>query len=172
MLELYKTRRSIRKFQDKAIEQEKIDEILKSALTAPSSKGLKPWELIVVTDKEVLKKLGESRGASSKLIAGAAFGIAVIADSEIADIWTEDASIIAIMIQLAAHSLGLGSCWVQVRERVTPNQGSVDYYVKEVLAIPEKYKVECILALGYPGEEKEPHKEDKLPLEKIHYNRF
>lgn len=172
MLELYKTRRSIRKFQDRAIEQEKIDAILKGALTAPSSKGLRPWELIAVTDKEILKKLGEARGASSRLIAGAALGIAVIADFEANDVWTEDASIIAIMIQLAAHSLGLGSCWVQVRERFTPDQETADSYVRAVLGIPEKYRVECMLALGYPAEEKTPHNEEKLPLEKIHYNHF
>ncbi len=172
MLELYKTRRSIRKFQDKAIEQEKVEEILKGALTAPSSKGKRPWELIAVTDKEILRKLGETRGASSRLIAGAAFGIAVIADSLITDVWTEDASIIAVMIQLSAHSLGLGSCWVQIRERFTPSQESAESYVKGILNIPEKYRVECILALGYPGEEKEPHEEEKLPYEKIHYNCF
>ncbi len=172
MLELVKTRRSIRKFQDKAIEPEKLEEILKGALMAPSSKGKRPWELIVVTDKEILRKLGESRGQSSSLIAGAAIGIVVIADSELTDVWTEDASIIAILMQLSAHSLGLGSCWVQIRERLTPKVESADTYVKEVLNIPENYKVECILALGYLGEEKEPHNEKKLPYEKIHYNCF
>ena len=172
MLELYKTRRSIRKFKDQPIEREKIDEILKGALTAPSSRGLKPWELIVVTDRELLQKLSESRGPSSKLISGAATGIVVLADAELSDVWTEDASIIAVMMQLSAHSLGLGSCWVQVRERLTPQGESVDSGIKKLLDIPDKYKVECILALGYPAEEKEPHKEENLPLEKIHYNTF
>ncbi|QHQ60383.1 NAD(P)H nitroreductase [Anaerocolumna sedimenticola] len=172
MIELYKTRRSIRKFQDKKVEQEKIDELLKGALMAPSSRGLKPWELIVVTDRELLQKLSESRGPSSKLISGAALGIVVLADAELSDVWTEDASIIAIMMQLSAHSLGLGSCWVQVRERQTPQGETVDSYIKKLLDIPAKYKTECILALGYPAEEKGTHKEENLPLEKIHYNTF
>ncbi|WMJ85298.1 nitroreductase family protein [Anaerocolumna sp. MB42-C2] len=172
MLNLYKTRRSIRKFQDKAIEQDKMEEILKGALMAPSSKGLRPWELLVVTDGELLQKLSESRGPASKLISGAAAGIVVLADAKCSDVWTEDASIIAIMIQLSAHSLGLGSCWVQVRERLTPQGETVDSYIKNLLGVPAKYKTECILALGYPAEEKESHKEADLPLKKIHFNAF
>lgn len=172
MLDLLKTRRSIRKFQDKEIEQEKIDIILKGALTAPSSKSKRPWELIVLKDKELLHKISECRGGSSAFLAGAPLGIVVAADTSLTDVWTEDSSILAAYIQLIVHSLGLGSCWIQVRERSTPGGDSVDSYIKGALKIPENYSVECILAIGYPGEEKAPHIEENLPFHKIHYNHF
>ncbi len=172
MLDLLMSRRSIRKFKGREIEKEKIDIILKGALTAPSGRNIKPWELIVVTDKEVLANLGNSRGKISGHLAGAALGIVVIADPSATDIWIEDASILATVIQLIVQSLGLGSCWIQARERMNQNQVSVETYVKEVLNIPEKYRVESMIAIGYPDEEKVPHQEDNLAFDKIHYNKF
>ncbi|BCJ96846.1 nitroreductase [Anaerocolumna cellulosilytica] len=172
MLDVLKTRRSIRKYQDKPIEQEKLNTILKAALTSPSSKGKRPWELIVVEDKETLLELSHCRGGSSKLIAGSAVSIVVVADKELTDVWIEDASILGTIIQLTAHSLTLGSCWVQIRERMTTEDKTAEAYVKEVLGIPLQYGVECVIALGYPAEEKEPYSEEKLPLDKIHSEKF
>ena len=57
MYELLKARRSIRKFQDKQVEGDKLDTILKCALLSPSSRGRQPWEFIVVTDQKLLQKL-------------------------------------------------------------------------------------------------------------------
>jgi nitroreductase len=172
MLDLLKTRRSIRKYQDKPIEQEKLSAILNGALMSPSSKGKRPWELIVVKDKETLLKLSQCRGGSSKLIAGSAVSIIIAADKELTDVWTEDAAILGAIIQLTAHSLSLGSCWVQIRERLTAEEKAAEDYVKGVLGIPEKYGVECVIALGYPAEEKEPYNEEKLPFDKIHSEKF
>lgn len=62
MLELIKSRRSIRRYQDKAVEQEKLDAILKSALMAPSSRGRRPWEFIVVNDREKIKSFRFAEG--------------------------------------------------------------------------------------------------------------
>lgn len=172
MLDLLKTRRSIRRFQDKEVEKEKIEELLKGALMAPSSKGKKSWELIAIKNKERLHQVSLCRGKVSAFIEGAAVGIVVLADSETSDVWVEDASIISTILQLQAHSLGLGSCWIQVRNRQTPNGERVEDYLKEVLSIPEKYGVECMIALGYPAEEKKPHDEEKLPYDKIHTDKF
>ena len=172
MLDLLLTRRSIRKFLDKNIEKEKVDAILKGALLSPSSRNRKPWEFIVVTDKEVLKKLSRCREHSSQFLEGAPLGIVVIADPEVCDVWVEDTSIAAIIIQLTAHSLGLGSCWVQVRERMHSDSKKAEDYIREVLGIPDKYKVECIIGIGYKGEDKEAHHASKLPFDKVHYERF
>jgi nitroreductase len=172
MIDLFETRRSIRKYTEKEVEPEKIDELIKSALTAPSSRGLKSGELILITEKEILNTLSECRGPSSRFLKGAPLGIVIIADAFVSDVWTEDASILGAFCQLAAHSLGLGSCWIQVRERLTANEESVENYVKEALKIPDKYRVECLLAVGYPAEDKVPHDEEKLAYEKIHNNKF
>lgn len=170
MFELLKSRRSIRKFQNKEIEKEKIDTILKSALLSPSSRSRRPWEFIVVTDKELLKKLSQCREHSSDFLEGAPVGIVVIADPEVCDVWIEDASIAAIIIQLSAQSLQLGSCWIQVRDRYHSENVTAGDYIKEVLGIPSRYNVECMIAIGYPAENKKAYDINDLPYGKIHYN--
>ena len=172
MLELLKTRRSIRKYQKREVEREKLDIILKSALLSPSSRGRKPWEFIVVSNPEVLGKLSQCREHSSRFLAGAPLGIVVVADPTECDVWIEDTSIAAIIIQLTSHSIGLGSCWIQVRERMHSEIKKAEDYIKEVLEIPEKYSVECIIGIGYIGEDKESHYMDTLPSHKIHYDKY
>lgn len=171
MLDLLINRRSIIKYKDQKVEKEKLDKILKGALTSPSGKNIQPWELIVVDDKEILEKLAASRGPASRPLANAPLAIVVVANPELTDVWIEDASIISTIIQLMAQSLGLGSCWIQSRERVTQDNESVSEYVKNVLDIPENYFVESMIAIGYPDEEKKPHEID-LNSDKIHYNKY
>lgn len=167
-----KTRRSIRKFKDQAVEQEKIDAILKSALLAPSSRGRRPWEFIAVTDRDRLSQLALCREHGAAFLAGAPLAIVVAANKELCDVWIEDATIAAILIQLAAHDLGLGSCWIQVRERFQTEQKKTEDYIKDILLIPAQYAVECIIAIGYPDEVKKPHEENELHYEKVHFNQF
>ena len=170
--DLLKSRRSIRKFQDREVEKEKTDAILKGALLAPSSRARRPWEFVAVTDRELLKKLSESREHGSQFLAGAPLGIVVVADPEACDVWVEDASIAAIIIQLSSQSLDLSSCWIQVRERYHSGQVKAEDYIKEVLGIPPKYSVECMIAIGYPAEEKAAYADSELLYDKIHTNRF
>uniref|UniRef100_UPI0006D28F45 nitroreductase family protein n=1 Tax=Clostridium sp. NkU-1 TaxID=1095009 RepID=UPI0006D28F45 len=172
LFNLLKSRRSIRKFQAREVEKEKIDVILKSALLSPSSRSIRPWQFIAVTDGELIRRLSLCREPASKFLAGAPFAIVVIADKDLSDVWVEDASIAATMIQLAAQDLSLGSCWIQVRERFHTGQETAGEYIREVLEIPEQYSVECMIAIGYPAEEKKPYEEDKLLYQKLHYNKF
>jgi len=170
--DLLKSRRSIRKFQDRDVEKEKIDTILKSALLAPSSRAIRPWEFIAVTDRALLKELSGCKEFGSQFLGGAPLGIVVIADATSCDVWVEDASIASIIIQLSAQSLDLSSCWIQVRERFHSGEVKAEDYIKGVLGIPEKYSVECILAVGYAGEEKKAYSEKELLYSKVHVNRF
>ncbi|MBU5257090.1 nitroreductase family protein [Tissierella praeacuta] len=172
MLDLLMKRRSIRKYKNQEIEEKILDKILQGALTSPSGKNKRPWELVVVNNKELLKSLGASRGGASQPISNAELAIAVLVDPNITDTWIEDASIMATVIQLSAESLGLGSCWIQVRNRLTEDGENVEDYVKKLLNIPEKYNVETIISIGYPGEEKSHHDLKNLPYDKVHYNGF
>ena len=167
-----KTRRSIRKFENKEVEKEKIDIILKSALIAPSSMSRKPLQFIAVTDTELLQKLSLCREPGPRYLAEAPLAIIVIADKGASDVWVEDASIASTFMQLVAHDLGLGSCWIQVRKRFHTEQETAEDYIKKVMDIPEQYSVQCILAIGYPGEEKKPYEENTLLYEKLHFNKF
>jgi len=172
MLNLMMERRSIRKYKDKKIDKELLDRILQGALISPSGKNIRPWELIVVNDKEQLKKLGETRGTSSAHIANAPLAIVVAADPKKADTYIEDCSIIAVVIQLLAAAEGLGSCWIHVRDRLTPWNERVEDYIKGAFDIPADYVVGCMVAMGYPDETKEPHSLDNLPYDKVHYGKF
>ncbi len=170
--DLLKSRRSIRKFQNREVEKEKRDTILKSALLSPSSRAIRPWEFIAVRDGELLKKLSGCREHGSQFLSSAPLAIVVIADHEASDVWVEDASIAAIIIQLSAQSLGLSSCWIQVRERFQSGKVKTEDYIKGVLEIPKKYAVQCIVAIGYPAEEKRAYSDSELLYDKIHINKF
>lgn len=171
-LDLLKNRRSIRKYTDDGIEREKLDAILKAALMSPSSKRTNGWEFVVVQDKEMLKKLSESREAGSQLVEGAAAAIVVCADPAKSDVWFCDASIASLIIQLEAAELGIGSCWVQIYKRMHPAGGTAGEYVKSLLGIPEHLEVMNIVSLGYKNEERKPYDESKLLYEKIHFDTF
>ena len=84
----------------------------------------------------MLEKLSHCKAQASQFIADAPLAIVVTADPLVSDVWIEDASIASIIIQLQAEDMGLGSCWVQVRERFTASGMPSDEYVREVLDIP------------------------------------
>jgi nitroreductase len=168
VISLIRKRRSIRRFLPKPVEAEKIDVLLEAALRAPSSRGVNPWELVVVTEPDLLKVLSRAKQHGSTFLKDASLGIVVCADSEKSDVWIEDASIAAIFIQLAAESLGLGSCWIQIRERMHDGTKSAEEYIAGILNIPAKMKVASIVAIGYPDEEKPPHGKEELLYEKVH----
>lgn len=170
MISCLQKRRSIRKFKETGIEKEKVNKLVKAALLSPSSRNIRPWEFIVVEDKCLLEKLSHSKLHGSTLLKGAPLGIVVIANSDESDVWVEDTSIASIIIQLTAETLGLGSCWIQIRKRMHDNNISSEEYVRNELNIPEHYKVASIIALGYPDETKHPYTEDDLQYDKVFIN--
>ena len=172
MIPLLQARRSIRKFQDRKIEPEKIDKLMEAALRAPSSMGHNPWEFIVVTDKVVLESLSRAREHGSAFIKNAPLGIVICADPAKSTVWIEDASIASIILHLTAASLGLGSCWIQIRERMHDSTKTAGAYLADVLNLPENLKVLSMVGIGYPAEEKPGHGKETLPYEKVHRNRY
>ena len=170
--ELIKNRRSMRKFTEEELSQEQVVTLLKAALMSPTSKRRNSWQFIAVDDKEILKQLAHCKEQASSFIADAALAIVVTADPLASDVWIEDASIASILIQLQAEDLGLGSCWVQVRERQAANGMPSDELVREVLDLPLQLQVLSIIAIGHKGMERKPFNEDHLQWEKIHINKF
>ena len=146
--ELIKNRRSMRKFTDEELTQDEVVALMKAALMSPSSKRSNSWQFIVVDDKEILKELSHCKEQASSFIADAALAIVVMADPLASDVWIEDAAIASIMIQLQAEDLGLGSCWVQVRERFTATGMPSDEFVHGILDIP--LQLQILLHLSVP----------------------
>lgn len=168
MLDMLLKRRSCRQFEDRAVETEKKEKILQAAQLAPSGKGRRPWEFVVIENKETLRKLGDCRTPRQPFLPGAPLAIAVLGDTRKTDTWIEDAALSAVIMQLEAESLGLGSCWVQIRLRES-NQGmsSVEY-VQTLLGIPEPMAVLAIIAVGYPEKRLPAHTLKEVNREKIH----
>ncbi|NLB02916.1 MAG: NAD(P)H nitroreductase [Bacteroidales bacterium] len=171
-IDLVRQRRSTRKFLETCISPDVVAELMRAALMSPSSKRTNAWEFILVDDADKLKKLSLSKKHGSALIEGASLGIVIIADKNKSDVWVEDASIAALIIQLQAESLGLGSCWVQIRQRRDAQDRDSEDYVRELLGIPEQYGVLCILALGMKAEQRKAFDEAKLQWEKLHLGQF
>lgn len=170
MIELLRKRRSIRQFTAEKIAQETLDTLIEAALRAPSSRGSNPWEFILVDDPETIRQLSQAKQHGSEFLKNAPLVIVVCGDSTKSDVWVEDCSIAAIIIQLTAVSLGLGSCWTQIRNRQHDYEKTAESYVQELLGLPEQVKVECILGIGHPAERKEPIAADKLQHDKIRNN--
>ena len=170
MIELLRSRRSIRKFTAEKISPESIEILVEAALRSPSSRGRNPWQFILVDDPDLLIKLSRSKEYGAEFLKNAPFAIVVCADSTISDVWVEDASIASIFIQLAAHSLGLGSCWVQIRNRQHDASKTAETFVQELLGMPEEIKVLSIVGIGHPAETKSPVPASTLQRDKIKYN--
>jgi len=171
-LSLIQKRRSIRRYLPWPVEKEKIDILIEAALRAPSSRGFNPWQFIFVTDRDVLKRLSVTKEHGSSFIRNATLGIVVCADAVKSDVWVEDASIASIFIQLAAESIGLGSCWIQIRERMHDKEKTAPEYISEILNIPSGLKVQSIIAVGYPEKRKPPHAKEDLQYDKIYLNSY
>ena len=172
LLDIFRNRRSIRKYTGEKITDEQLQKVLEAGLLAPSGKAKRPWELIVVRDKEILAKMSECRVGSAKMLAGADAAIVVVADSEKTDVWTEDCSIVMAYMHLMASSLGLGSCWIQGRLRQAPDGQATEDYLRGMLGYPESYKLEAVLSMGVPADHPAGHTLADIPEGKVHYEKF
>ena len=162
----------MRKFTSEELTQDEVVTLLKAALMAPTSKRSNSWQFIVVDDKPTLDLLSRCKESGASFLKDAALGIVVAGDPLASDVWIEDASVASIYLQLQAEDLGLGSCWIQVRERWAADGRSADEYVHGVLDIPLQLQVLSIIAIGHKGMERKPFCEDHLLWEKIHLNKY
>ena len=172
MIELLRTRRSIRKYTDKSIELEKIEILKEAVLRSPSSRNIDPWEFIFIDDRELLKKLACCKPHGARFLEHAALGIVICADGEKSDVWIEDCSIASILVQMVAQSMGLGSCWIQIRKRMYDDKITSEDYIRGLLDVPVRVKIESIISIGYPAENREPLPRHELKDGKVRCNRY
>lgn len=159
------TRRSVRKYSDRQVEDEKLDKVLTAGLYAPTGMNNQAPILVAVRDKETRDKLSRMNaavmGASGDPFYGAPCVIVVLADPERMT-WVEDGSLVLGNLMNAAHSLGLGSCWIhRAKECFDTPEG------KELLrawGVPENYRGVGNCILGYAAEEPvtKPRKEGRI----------
>lgn len=166
-METIMTRVSVRDYQDRPVEDEKIEAMLRAAMAAPSAANKQPWRFIVIKDKKTLKAISENFH-TMRMAEKAPLAIVVCGDMKATlqgdgiDYWIEDTSAATENLLLAAHSLGLGTVWCGIypqMERVK--------LLKEMLDIPEDIIPLNVVPIGYPAENPQP--KDKWDPSEIHY---
>lgn len=174
LLALALKRRSVRRYDGGRIDDAVIDEILKVALTAPSSFGHHPVEYVVVRDKETIAQIGSCKRMGGSQMNGADTVIVVMVktgDKRAAEFWIEDGAIASSYLLLAAEQYDIGACWVHIRNR-EGQQATADEEIRNLLGVPHGYTVLNVVALGQKGEKKAPYSEKDLHTENIHRERF
>ncbi|MCM1077459.1 MAG: nitroreductase family protein [Bacteroides sp.] len=165
-------RRSIRRYTSEKIDPEHVRLILEAGLLAPTSKSSRAWQFVVVEDADMLTRLSQCKAMGAAPVGKCPLAVVVAVDSTATEPWIEDASVAASYMQLQAAALGLGSCWIQVRDRFTADGTPSDEYVREALGIPETCPVVCILTFGHKNEERRPQDVAKLKWENVHIGKF
>lgn len=167
MLDTILSRRSIRRYTDRPVEPEKIEQILRAGMAAPSARNGQPWQFVVVTDRDLLNAVPKIH-PYAQMLTEAAFAIVVCGETKeetVKGYWVQDCSAASENMLLAAHALGLGGVWLGVyprTERVEP--------IKKMFALPQDITPLCILSFGYPAEHKEPS--NRYDPSRVHYNRW
>ncbi len=172
MLELLQQRRSVRKYKSQPVEPEKIALLSEALLRAPSSRNFQPCEFILVDDPEKLQQLAIAKAHGTSFFASAPLAIVIGADPQKSDVWIEDSSIAAIIVQLAAESQGLKSCWAQLRLRKHDDDTSASEFVRQLVGLPEGMEVPMVIAVGYADIEVPGHPREELSDNKIHKNQY
>ncbi len=172
MFELLQQRRSIRAFKQQPIEPETIKKLEEALLRAPTSRNLQPCEFIFVDQPEVLASLATAKPNGAAFIGSAQLAIVVAANPSTSDVWIEDSSIAAIIVQLAAEKLGLKSCWAQLRLRNYNDSLSASDFVRDLVGLPDGMEVPIVIGIGYAAENIPGHPRESLTETKIHHNKF
>lgn len=163
MNEIY-TRVSVRKFEDRPVEPEKITQLLRAAMQAPSAGNQQPWEFYVVTDKEKIKALSESNpyagcAADAPVVIVPCYKVEGARFPEYCEI---DLSITTENLWLEATSLGLGAVWIGT----APLKDRMEK-VEAVLGNPDGLHAFALVPVGYPAEAKE--QQNRFDESRIHY---
>ncbi len=158
------TRVSVRQFEDRPVEPEKITEIIRAGMQAPSCGNQQPWEFYVVTNREKLLELSKSHKYAS---CAAKAPVAIVPVYRKTGLWLPeyahiDMSIAQENMWLMTDELGLGGVWLGI----APQQERMDC-VRKILSLPDNLEAFSIFALGYPA--RKNHQEDRFDENRIHY---
>lgn len=160
-------RRSIRKYTDKVVPEEHIEQMIKAAMAAPSAGNQQPWHFVVIDDRQILNEIPKFHPYSS-MLKEASHAIVVCGDVSnlrYEGYWIQDCSAATQNLLLMATELGIGTVWLGVY----PNEERVKE-TKELLGLPENITPLCIVSIGYPAETKGPS--NRFDATRIHRNKW
>lgn len=168
LLEMMCNRRSVRRYTGAPVSEEDLRKILQAGLLSASGHAARPWELVVVRNKDTLKALSDCRVGSAKMLEHADCAVVVLGDPEKSNVWTEDCSGMMTNMHLMADSLGVGSCWIQGRLREAPDGSTTEDYVRRIIGFPASLRLEAILSLGMPEVHPQPHTLEDVDWSRVH----
>ncbi len=157
-------RRSIRVYADAAVTDEQVETLLQAAMAAPSANDMRPWAFVVVRNAVKRKALAKIHQWSS-MCANAPMVIVVLGDPEASSHWVEDCSAATENLLLAAAGLDLGAVWVAIYPHA-----DFEAEARQVLEIPEQFRVLCLVPIGQPAEAKPPR--TRYEASKVHFEKF
>jgi nitroreductase len=166
VFEAIKRRRSIRKYEQKVVDKEKLLKILEAARLAPSALNRQPYAFVVIKEKENIEKLSSACNQewnSPIMIVVCAFPKEAWVRDDGEEYWKADAAIAMNNISLQACAEGLGTCWIAAFK---------EEEIKETLGITPEAKVLAMTPLGYPAEKKGPVTKRKAIDELVHYEKW
>ena len=164
VLENIAERKSVRKYLNKSVEEDKIDAMVKAGMAAPSGMDRRPWEFVVVTDREALDSMA-AKLPYAKMLTNAPLAIVVCGDTTRSSYWYLDCSAATQNVLLAAEALGLGAVW----PAAYPYEDRIDV-VRQNTGLPENIVPLCVIPIGYPdGPQKA---KDKFDLQRVHRNKY
>jgi nitroreductase len=149
ILDVMYARQSVREFADEAVSDEQIEAMLRAAMAAPSVQDFQPWHFVTVRQRKMLDRLAQVHKYAT-ILEDAPLAVVVCGDTEISErYWVEDTCVATQNVLLAATALGMGGVWISLYPKKKHQR-----YVRDLLDIPERIGVLCILALGRPAEKK------------------
>lgn len=161
-------RRSIRKYTDKLVSKENIEQILRAGMSAPSAGNERPWQFIVLDDKSIMDGITKIH-PYSQMLKEASHAIVICGDMNLKkyneDYWVEDCSAAAENMIIMAQELGIGSVWLGVY----PTSDRVEQ-IKKFLNLPDNVVPFSIVSLGYPAEKKDTP--DRYDSARVHWNKW
>ena len=165
-MEALKKRRSIRVFEPgRAVEREKIDQMIEAAQFAPSARNGRPWHFVVIEDRDKLNHIAE-KNPSTGMLRGAPLAILVCADTELSPIfWTGDCGAATQNLLLSAHEMGIGTCWCAAH-----GFPELEALFADVCKLPPNVKPFACIAVGYPAQQ--PASPDRADPSRVHNNTF
>ena len=173
LFELTSARRAVCRLSEEPIREEILNEILRVALTAPSSNNHQPVEFVIVQDGNRIRELAACLSLGGSLLIGvdAVIAVTVRLVPGKDDYWIEDGTFASSYLMLAAAQYGLGAFWTQIRG-AAGRRLSADEDVRELLRIPDRYSVLCLIALSSRSEQKQDYSISDADWKKLHYEQF
>jgi nitroreductase len=162
------SRRSVRKYQDKEVPDEMINDLLEAAMSAPSAVAKDPWHFIVIKSRETLNTIAGTL-PNTKMLLQATAAFIVCGDINKANIQAEsyllqDLSAASENVLIGANILGLGTCWLGLH----PREDRLDF-IRQLFDLPDNIIPMCGIALGWPAECPEArtrYKKERVHIEK------